>query len=67
MLPIAGQTAGPIGLKFVVVTHGWPGSVISPKKFIFKKKFQGQRRALQLVDYKTVKYKVLLNSSNHQL
>ena len=28
MLPIAGQTAGPIGLKFFVDTHGWPGGVI---------------------------------------
>ena len=24
MLPIAGQTAGPIGLKYFVDTHGWP-------------------------------------------
>ena len=28
MLRIAGQTAGPIGLKFVVDTQGWPGGVI---------------------------------------
>ena len=28
MLPIAGQTAGPIGLKIFVDTHGWPGGVI---------------------------------------
>ena len=28
MLPIAGQTAGLIGLKFFVDTHGWPGGVI---------------------------------------
>ena len=27
MLSIAGQTAGPIGLKFFVITHGWPGGV----------------------------------------
>ena len=27
MLRIAGQTAGPIGLKFFVDTHGWPGGV----------------------------------------
>ena len=27
MLPIAGQTAGPIELTFFVDTHGWPGSV----------------------------------------
>jgi len=25
MFSIAGQTAGPIGLKFFVDTHGWPG------------------------------------------
>ena len=25
MFPIAGQTAGPIGLNFFVDTHGWPG------------------------------------------
>ena len=25
MLPIAGQTGGPIGLKFFVNIHGWPG------------------------------------------
>ena len=25
MLRIAGQTAGQIGLKFFVDTHGWPG------------------------------------------
>ena len=37
MSPIAGQTAGPNGLKFFVDTHG------------FKKKFYGQRWALQLV------------------
>ena len=28
MLPIAGQTAGPIGLIFFVDTQEWPGSVI---------------------------------------
>ena len=28
MLPIAGQTACLIGLKFFVDTHGWPGGVI---------------------------------------
>ena len=26
--PIAGQTAGPIELKFFVDTNGWPGGVI---------------------------------------
>ena len=25
MFPIAGQTAGPIGLTFFGDTHGWPG------------------------------------------
>jgi len=28
MLRIAGQTAGPIGLKLFVDTHGWQGGVI---------------------------------------
>ena len=28
MFPIAGQTAGPIGLKFFVDTKGWPGGEI---------------------------------------
>ena len=28
MLPIAGQTAGPNGLKLFVDTHGWPEGVI---------------------------------------
>ena len=32
MLRIAGQTVGPIGLKFFVDTHGWPGEVLC---FIF--------------------------------
>ena len=36
MLRIAGQTAGPIGLKFFVDTHGWPWGVIGYKnRFIF--------------------------------
>ena len=51
MLPLAGQTAGPIGLIFFVDTQGWPGSVTGYKnskffKYIF---FHGQRRALHLV------------------
>jgi len=62
MLRTAGQTAEPIGLKFFVDTHGWPGVVISLKKILnfifqiffhifilFQKIFHGQRRALQLV------------------
>ena len=28
VLPLAGQTAGPIGLKFCADTHGWSGCVI---------------------------------------
>ena len=28
MLPIAGQTAGPIGLTLFVDTHGWLGGVV---------------------------------------
>ena len=35
MLPMADQTAGPIGLKFFVDTHGWPGSFTGQKKLIF--------------------------------
>ena len=35
MLPIAGQTAGQIGLKFVVDTQGWPRSVMGYKEFDF--------------------------------
>ena len=55
MLPIAGQTAGPIGLNFFVSTQGWPGVLWLKKNFknvrhffqIFL--FHGQRRALQPV------------------
>ena len=43
MFPIAGQTAGPIGLKFCVNTQGWPGGDIGykkiPKSFFFWKFF----------------------------
>ena len=39
-------TAGPIGLKFFVDTHGWPKGVIGYKTFdFFHSLFQGQRRA----------------------
>ena len=38
MLPIAGQTAGSIGLKFFVDTQWWPWSVIGYEKFDFFKK-----------------------------
>ena len=55
MLPIAGQTAGPNWLKFVVDTHGWPGVSLAKKNsnFLFHHYFHiffyGQRRALKLV------------------
>jgi len=35
VLRIASQTAGPIGLKFFVDTHGRPGAVIGEKNDIF--------------------------------
>ena len=31
MLPIASQTAGPIGLNFFVDTQGWPGGGFDAK------------------------------------
>ena len=31
MLPVASQTAGPIGLTFFVDSHGWPGGAIGLK------------------------------------
>ena len=34
MLPIAGQTAGPIGLNFFLDTNGWPG-FLRLKNYIF--------------------------------
>ena len=34
-MPVAGQTAGPIGLKLFVDTHGWPGGVVGSKNEIF--------------------------------
>ena len=60
MFPIAGQTAGPNGLKFFVDTHGWPGVFYAKKNrnlffnfffqyFFFQFFSLGQRRALQLV------------------
>ena len=57
MFPIAGQTAGPIGLKFFVDTQGWPGG--DRLKKIRNFVFCGQRRALQLV-----KDKIKFNSSS---
>ena len=39
MLRIAGQTAGLIGLKFFVDTHGWPEGVIGLENSTFKEKF----------------------------
>ena len=38
MSPIAGQTAGPIGLKFFVDTHEKPGQCLRLKKIEFLKK-----------------------------
>ena len=38
MLPIVGQTAGPIGLKFFVDTHGWPMDVKGYESSTLKKK-----------------------------
>ena len=38
MSPIAGQTAGPIGLNFFVDTHEKPGQCLRLKKIEFKKK-----------------------------
>ena len=53
MFPIAGQTAGPIGLNFFVDTQGRSGGDIGKKKirnYFFQNLFlNGQRRALQLV------------------
>ena len=51
MLCIAGQRAGPIGLKFFVNTHGWPGVLWAKKieTLFFNIFFHWQRRALQLV------------------
>ena len=49
MLSIAGQTAGPIGLKFFVNTQGPEGELsLTNSKLFFqrlKKNFHGQRRA----------------------
>ena len=41
MFPKAAQTAGMIGLKYFVDTHGFPGSVIGKKhsKFFFQNFF----------------------------
>ena len=54
MLPIAGQTAGPIELIFFVNTHGWSGGGGHRlKNLILKKKlnfFHGQRRALSVLN-----------------
>jgi len=65
MLPIAGQTAGPIGLNFFVDNQGWPGSVIGYTKFdfffnLFNIFIHGQRRDLHLVFL----YNIDFNSHN---
>ena len=51
MFPIAGQTAGPIGLKFLWTLIVGRGVFYARKnsKFVFQFFFHGQRRALQLV------------------
>ena len=56
MLPIAGQTAGPNGLKFLV----WVFQSIKIQIF-FKFSFHGQRRALQIV---MAKYELLMARMN---
>ena len=38
MLPIGGQTTGPIELKFFVETQEWPGGVIRKSFKILKRK-----------------------------
>ena len=57
MSPIAGQSAGPSGLTFLVDTQGSPRGVLGLKNrfffvfkvFLFSIFFPGQRRKLQLV------------------
>ena len=52
MFPIAGQTAGPIGLKFLWTLGGGRGWYkLNSKKKCQNFFFHGQRRALQLVIY----------------
>ena len=53
MLLIAGQTAGPIVLKFFVDTHGWPGGIKEFKKFIFCRSHspvQGMKQNLRKIN-----------------
>ena len=55
MLPIAGQTAGLIGLNFLC-RHSWMAGDCNRQKnrnFFPKVFFHGQRRALQIVMIKT--------------
>ena len=40
MLRIAGPTAGRIGLKFFVDTHGWPGVLYAKKNRNFEQFFK---------------------------
>ena len=50
MLPLAHQTAGPIGLKFFVDTHGWQRCYRLKKSYFFQIFFfHWQDWALQLV------------------
>ena len=61
MSPIAGQTTEPNGLNFFVETQGFPGAKKS--NFFSKFFFHGQRRALQLVLFKT--HKVFVKGYHH--
>ena len=57
--PLAGQTAGPNGLKFLVGTQGQPRGVTQAKKSFFS---HGQRRALQIIIYIYIKtYKIIID------
>ena len=51
MLPIAGQTTGPNGLKFFVDTQGWPNFF---SKTFFSSFYCSTGIALQLVTHKTL-------------
>ena len=39
MLFMAGQTAGPNGLKFFVDTYGWPGVLQAKNRYFFQNIF----------------------------
>ena len=73
MLRIAGQTAGPIGLKFFSrhswVVGGGGGLAKKNRKFLLKSFFQfffhGQRRALQLVLYNKTRHSYIQGVPHH--